>query len=222
MKSIKQSVNTKKGAAKKGKGLRVTHPNAAGIDLGSRSHYACVPAEREEDNVREFKCYTSNIKEMAKWFKKCKVNTVAMESTGVEWIPVYDILVKQGFDVKLVNAYHLKNVPGRKTDVADCQWIQELHSYGLLRGSFRPEDEIVTLRGYVRHRGTLVKNACHHIQRMQKALTQMNIHLHKAISDIAGASGMRIIKAIVKGTHSPFPFFAAPFFVFTLCFILFI
>jgi len=203
MKNSKTRKSTSKAGVRKRKRLSITHPNAAGIDLGSRSHFVCVPPDRDNQNVREFKCYTQDINALAKWLKECGVDTVAMESTGVEWIPVFDILVKKGFKLSLVNAYHLKNVPGKKTDVKDCQWIQELHSYGLLSASFRPGDDIVALRGLVRHRQSLVKSSGIHIQRMQKALTQMNVHLHKAISDIAGVSGKRIIEAIVNGVHDP-------------------
>lgn len=200
----KVKANVKKGLKKRLKGgIKITNPNAAGIDLGSETHFACVGKDRDKDNIRVFKCYTADIHKMAKWFKKCGVTTVAMESTGVEWVPVYDILEKEGLDVKLVNARHLKNVPGKKTDIADCQWIQELHTYGLLSGSFRPQSEIIELRGYVRHRQSLVKSSSVHIQRMQKALTQMNIQIHKAISDIVGASGIKILKAIIEGKRNP-------------------
>lgn len=184
------------------KKLEIMNENTAGIDLGSRTHYVCVPKERDEQNIQQFGCCTYEIKRMAGWFKKCKIKSVAMESTGVEWVPVYEILEQEGFDVKLVNARDAKNVPGRKTDVQDCEWLQKLHSYGLLRGSFRPENEIVELRGYVRQRYNLIKNASIHINRMQKALTQMNVQLHKVISDITGVSGQKIITAILNGNRN--------------------
>jgi transposase len=140
---------------------------------------------------------------MANWLKKCHIQTVVMESTGVYWIPLYQILEKQGFEVKLVNARHVKNVPGRKTDVLDCQWLQRLHTYGLLSGSFRPEDSICVLRSFWRHRDNLIRYASSHVQHMQKALIEMNIQLHKVISDITGVTGMRIIWAILAGERDP-------------------
>jgi transposase len=136
---------------------------------------------------------------MADWLKQCKIETVAMESTGVYGIPVFQVWESRGFDVKLVNAHYVKTVPGRKTDVLDCQWLQQLHPYGLLSGSFRPEDQICILRSYIRQRDNLSKSACVHVQRMQKALTQMNIQLHRVISDITGTTGLAIIRAIVSG-----------------------
>jgi transposase len=196
-------MGTSQSSEKREKGFTVKNPHAAGIDLGAREHYACVLEKNGVENIKTFGCYTVDIKEMAKWFKKCGVTTVAMESTGVEWVPVYDILEHEGFDVKLVNSRHLKNVSGKKTDVSDCQWIRQLHTFGLLQGSFRPDEDTLTLRGYVRHRGNLTKSSKIHIQRMQKALTQMNVHIHKAISDITGVSGLRILKAIIAGNHNP-------------------
>ncbi len=140
---------------------------------------------------------------LAHWLKERKIETVAMESTGVYWIPLFQILETQGFDVKLVNAHHVKTVPGRKSDVLDCQWSQQLHSYGLLSGSFRPDDQICVLRSYIRQRDTLIKTASTHVQRMQKALTPMNLQLHRVISDITGITGMAIIRAIVAGERNP-------------------
>lgn len=177
--------------------------NAAGIDIGSGEHWVAVPEDRDEQPVRKFFCFTEDLYAMAAWLKKCKIETVAMESTGVYWIPLFQILETQGFQVKLVNAKQVKNVPGRKTDVLDCQWLQRLHTYGLLSGSFRPSDEICVLRSYWRQRSTLVQYLNSHIQHMQKALTQMNIQLHKVISDITGLTGMSIIKAILKGERDP-------------------
>jgi transposase len=201
IKKMEAKMEKTKRETKNKKGIREINPNTAGIDLGSRAHYACVPIDRDKENVQRFECFTSDIYKMANWFKKCGIDSVAMESTGVDWIPVYEILEREGFEVKLVNARHVKNVPGRKTDVSDCQWIQELHSYGLLQGSFRPEDKIAGLRGYVRHRDSLNKGASIHIQRIHKALTEMNVQIHKVLSDITGVSGMAIIKAIIGGNH---------------------
>jgi transposase len=177
--------------------------NAAGIDLGSGEHWVCVPSDRTDNNVRRFGCFTPDLMAMADWLTQCQVTTVAMEATGVYWIPVFQILEARGFEVKLVNAHHVKTVPGRKTDVKDCQWLQQLHSYGLLSGSFRPEDQVCVLRSYIRQRDTLIKSASTHVQRMQKALIQMNLHLHKVISDITGLTGMAIIRAIVAGERDP-------------------
>jgi transposase len=177
----------------------VINPHAAGIDVGSTEHWVAVPKDRDEQPVRSFQCFTADLNAMADWLKQCGIDTVAMESTGVYWIPLYQILESQGFEVKLVNARHVKNVPGRKTDVMDCQWLQRLHTYGLLSGSFRPEDSICVLRSLWRHRNTLVRYASSHVQHMQKSLTEMNIQLHKVISDITGLTGMRIIRAILTG-----------------------
>ena len=181
----------------------VINPNAAGIDVGSEEHWVAVPEDRDKQPVRSFKCFTADLHVLADWLKKCGIQTVVMESTGVYWIPLYQILETQGFEVKLANARHVKNVPGRKTDVSDCQWLQRLHTYGLLSGSFRPEDSICVLRSFWRHRDTLVRYASSHVQHMQKALTEMNIQLHQVISDMTGLTGMRIIKAILAGERDP-------------------
>ena len=181
---------------------RVNH-NAAGIDCGSETHYVAVPPERDPDSVRSFKAFTSDLHRLADWLEACKIKTVALESTGVYWIPIFEILEERGFEVVLVNSRHIKNVPGRKTDVLDCQWIQQLHSVGLLRGSFRPAAEITSLRAYLRHREKLVQSAASHVQRMQKALVQMNLQLHNVISDITGVTGMRILRDIVSGVTDP-------------------
>ncbi len=183
--------------------LKIVNPDTAGIDIGSAVHYACVPEGRDEQRVQKFGCFTEDLHNLARWLKKCKVTTVAMESTGVYWIPLFQILESSGFEVKLVNAKHVKNVPGRKSNVQDCQWLQQLHSYGLLQGSFRPDNQICILRSYVRQRKTLTESASTHVLRMQKALIQMNIQLHKVISDITGVIGMHIIKAIVEGERNP-------------------
>jgi len=182
--------------------LTITNPNAAGIDIGSEFHYVCVPEDRDEQKIKKFGCFTSDLYKLADWLKDCKITTVAMESTGVYWIPLFEILDSKGFEVVLVNARHVKNVPGRKTDVKDCQWLQQLHSYGLLHGSFRPSDEICVLRGYMRQRDNLVRSASTHVQRMQKALSEMNLQLPKVISDITGATGTRIIEAILNGERN--------------------
>lgn len=176
---------------------------AAGIDVGSRSHFVAVPEGVDPEPVREFSTFTDDLERLADWLISCGVTTVAMESTGIYWIPVFEILESRGLDVKLVNARHVKNVPGRKSDVIDCQWLQQLHTYGLLRGAFRPADQVVALRAYVRQRATLVKVSGSHIQHMQKAMSQMNLQLHNVVTDITGVTGMRIIKAIVAGERDP-------------------
>jgi transposase len=178
------------------------NPDAAGIDVGATEHYVAVPSSRDGEPVRRFETFTSDLYALADWLKQCDIRTVAMESTGVYWIPLFQILEDRGFEVKLVNAKHVKNVAGRKTDVSDCQWIQILHSYGLLSGSFRPAADICVLRSYLRHREMLVRFAAIHVQHMQKALTQMNLHLHHVISDITGATGMAIIRAIIAGERN--------------------
>jgi transposase len=151
---------------------------AAGIDIGANSHFVAVPEGSSETVVREFKTYTSDLYVLAAWLEECGVQTIAMESTGVYWLPVYELLEKKGFDVQLVDARQVKNVSGRKTDVLDCQWIQQVHTYGLLKSAFRPEEEICELRAYVRQRSMLVQSASRYIQQMQKALMQMNVQLH--------------------------------------------
>jgi transposase len=183
--------------------MQMVNPNAAGIDVGSELHVVAVPPDRHTGPVRSFRCFTADLHDLADWLEQCGIETVAMESTGVCWIPLYQVLEVRGFELVLVNARHVKNVPGRKTDVLDCQWLQQLHTYGLLRGSFRPEDQICVLRSYIRHRDNLIKGAGAHIQRMHKALEQMNIELHKAITDITGVTGMRIIEAILHGERDP-------------------
>ncbi len=176
------------------------NPNAAGIDIGSASHFVAVPPGHDEETVREFKSFTSDLYAIANWLKKCQIKTVAMESTGVYWIPLFEILEDEGFEVLLVNPRHLKNVPGRgKSDVIDCQWIQKLHSFGLLSGSFRPKQQICELRAYTRQRESLVKSISDHIRGMQKAMNLMNIQLHNVLSDITGETGFKIIRAIVAG-----------------------
>ena len=177
--------------------------NVAGIDCGSAEHFVAVPPDRDPTPVQSFKTFTGDLHRLADWLAACRVTSVAMEATGVYWIPLYEILEARGFDVVLVNAKHVKNVPGRKSDVLDCEWLRELHSVGLLRGSFRPVDAIVALRAYLRHRETLVQSAGTHIQRMQKALVQMNVQLPIVVSDITGVTGLRILRDIVAGRRDP-------------------
>ncbi len=183
--------------------LSVIKPNAAGIDIGSQQHYVAVPVGRDEVSVRAFDSFTSDLHALFDWLKRCGIETVAMEATGVYWIPLYDLLEAQGFEVYLVNARHVKNVSGRKSDVKDCQWLQKLHSCGLLSRAFRPELMICRLRSYHRHREMLVQQAAKHTLHMQKALSQMNLQLHNVINDVTGVTGMKIIRAIIKGIQDP-------------------
>ena len=182
--------------------LKAVNVGAAAIDIGSKMHMAAVNSACADVPVRSFGTFTQDLQYLADWFKACGVTSVAMESTGVYWIPVYEILEQRGFDVILVNARYANNVPGRKTDVSDAAWLRELHSFGL-RGSFRPDAEIATLRAYLRQRERLVDYAAAHIQHMQKALMEMNLQLHHVVSDITGTTGMRIIRAIVAGERNP-------------------
>lgn len=177
--------------------------NAAGIDIGSREHAVAVPVGRDTQSVRIFSSFTDGFHEILAWLKKCNIETVAMESTGVYWIPIYEFLEENGIECILVNARHIKNVSGRKTDVLDCQWIQQLHTYGLLSGAFRPDDQTVRLRGYLRHRNMLIQHFSPHILHMQKALMQMNLQLHHVISDITGVTGMKIVRTILAGERNP-------------------
>lgn len=183
--------------------IGMVNPDAAGIDIGSSCHYAAVPADRSETPVRRFGSFTRDLHDLAKWLKQCHIKTVAMESTGIYWLQLFLILEEYGFEVFLVNAQHVKNVSGRKTDVLDCQWIQQLHSYGLLSASFQPEDMIRTLRGYMRHRKNLTQAYSTQILHMQKAFEQLNIKLHNVITDITGKSGQLIIRAILAGERDP-------------------
>ena len=185
---------------------KVVHPHAAGIDVGDTEHYVAVPPDAVaagEDNVRAFGVFTEDLKGLVEWLKACQVDTVAMESTGVYWVALYQALEAAGLEVILVNAQMLKHVPGRKTDVLDCQWLQQLHSYGLLRGSFRPDDPICRLRTLVRHRANLVSSGAEHILHMQKALTQMNVRLHQVVSHLTGETGLRILRAMLAGERDP-------------------
>jgi transposase len=184
-------------------GMPVVHRRAAGLDVGSTFHVVAVPDDADEEPVRTFKSFTGDLYRLADWLAKVGITTIAMESTSVYWIPVFEILEERGFEVVLVNARDAKNVPGRKTDVNDAQWLRQLHTYGLLRGSFRPQDQIVVLRAYLRHRERLVEYAASHIQHMQKSLMQMNVQLHHVVSDITGVTGMKIIRAILDGERTP-------------------
>jgi transposase len=183
--------------------VRVLEPNAAGIDIGATEIYVAVPADRDPRPVRRFATFTRELEHLAEWLQQCGIQSVAMESTGVFWIPLFQILEERGVRVCLVNARHVKNVPGRKTDVADCQWLQYLHAVGLLRASHRPPQDICALRSLWRHRESLVQMAAVHTQHMQKALDQMNIQLHHVISDITGTTGLAIVDALLAGERDP-------------------
>jgi transposase len=179
--------------------LPLIEPSAAGIDIGHREHWCAVASDRCEKPVRPFGTFTEDLEKMADWLQECGIQTVAMESTGVYWIPAFQILERRGFEVRLVNARHVKNVSGRKSDVLDCQWIQRRHSYGLLNASFRPEDPMCVLRACLRYRDDLVCARSVQCQHLQKALQQMNVQLHQVLSDVTGVSGLRIIQAILAG-----------------------
>jgi transposase len=199
--------------------LHRVHPQAAGIDIGASEHclvavvwagnpptlrrWVSIPSELDPEPVRKFSCCTADLYAMAEWLTSRGITTVAMESTGVYWIPLFQILETSGLEVRLVNARFVKTVPGRKSDVLDCQWLQKLHSYGLLAGSFRPYDQVCVFRSYIRQRDRLTKSASVHIQRMQKALTEMNVQLHRVVSDVTGVTGMAIIRAILAGERDP-------------------
>jgi transposase len=183
--------------------LNIQHPNSAGIDIGGSSHFVAVPADRAEDSVREFRCYTQDLNAMATWLLECGITIVALESTGVYWIPVFEVLESYGIEVMLVNAHSVKNVSGRKSDVLDCQWLQQLMSYGLLSGAFRPPADVCALRAVSRQRDTLLQDQASCVQRMQKAMTQMNLQLTNVITDITGQTGLKIIRAIVAGERNP-------------------
>lgn len=197
---------TSRSKKSKAKSLTVIHPHAAGVDIGATEHYGAVPPDAVpagQPAVRKFGTFSEDLDQLVEWLKACGVTTVAMESTGVYWIPLFQKLEAAGFEVVLVNAHMLKHVPGRKTDVQDCQWIQQLHSYGLLRASFRPEDPICRLRTLVRHRASVVSHGAEHILHMQKALTQMNVQLHHVVSHLTGETGQRILRAILAGERNP-------------------
>src|SRR5580658_7359205 len=185
-------------------GLTIVHPNAGGIDVGNESHFVAVPADRDEHPVREFGCWTAALNEIAEWLISCRIDTVAMQATGVYWIALYDVLEQHGIRVALVNAQHTKNVPGRKTDVQECQWLMKLHTYGLMRDSFRLQQDMEAVRTIWRVRDRHVKEAGRAVQHMQKAMTKMNIQLANTISDVSGVSGQAIIAAILQGERDPY------------------
>ena len=201
--SAKPSGNPASGQQRLPAELSRVNLNAAGIGVGASSHFAAVPADRSDQPVREFAAYTAELYRLADWLTECGVENVAMESTGVYWIPLFGVLEERGVAVVLVDPRRIKNVPGRKTGVLDCQWLQQLHTCGLLSGAFRPDGEVRRLRSYLRQRMMLVEYASHHIQHMQKALTQMNVKLQHVISDITGKTGMAVIEAIVGGERNP-------------------
>lgn len=186
-----------------GGSLPILKANAAGIDIGSAEHWVAVPIDRADEHVRSFSALTHGLHELADWLQACGIQTVAMEATGVYWVPLYEILEERGIEVCLVNARHVHNVPGRKSDVLDCQWLQQLHSYGLLRASFRPSADFVALRTYLRHRESLLRSNARFIQQMQKSMTLMNIKLDRVVTDVAGDTSMRIIRDIVAGQRDP-------------------
>lgn len=196
-------MNRKRSKSKAERPMAVMHPNAAAIDVGATMHMAAVRADCVPEPVRSFGTFTADLHRLVDWFTECGVETVVMESTSVYWIPIFELLDARGIAVFLVNARDAKHVPGRKTDVSDAQWLQRLHSYGLLRASFRPKGQIAELRAYVRQRERLLEYAASHIQHMQKALTQMNLQLHHVVADITGTTGLRIIRAILAGERDP-------------------
>ena len=185
------------------KGLEVVHPDAAGVDVGGSEHWVAISPDRDPEPVRRFGCFTADVREMGRWLVEKGVRSVAMQSTGVYWMPVFEVLEQQGLEVYLVNAQHTKNVPGRKSDVQECQWLLKLHAFGLLNNSFQPTDEIRIARTLWRQRSNLVAEASSVIQRMQKVLTEMNVQLSNVLSDVSGMSGMKIIGAILEGERDP-------------------
>ena len=201
-----QASRSKRGGKRKGMCLGdrpILEPNAAGIDIGAREIFVAVPPDRDERPVRIFSTFTEDLEKMAQWLEECGVTTVAMESTGVYWIPPYNVLEQHGVKPCLVDARGMKNVPGRRTDWHECQWLQFLHSVGLLRAAFRPADEVCAVRSLMRHRAGLVEMTSQHIQHMHKALTQMNVQIQHVINDITGFTGLAIVDAILEGQHDP-------------------
>ena len=196
-------MNRNRSKSKIDRTMPMVHPNAAAIDIGATMHMAAVRADRAPEPVRSFGTFTADLHRLVDWFTECGVETVVMESTSVYWIPIFELLDARGFIVFLVNARDAKHVPGRKTDVSDAQWLQRLHSHGLLRASFRPKGQIAELRAYVRQRERLLEYASSHIQHMQKALTEINLQLHHVVADITGTTGLRIIRAILAGERDP-------------------
>ncbi|MDE8344380.1 MAG: IS110 family transposase [Acidocella sp.] len=184
--------------------IGTVHPNAAGLDIGAHEIWGCVPADGDAERVKVFGTFTPDLGQLVDWLVKCGVDTVAMESTGVYWLPIFEMLEARGLTVYLVNARHIKSVPGRKSDYLDCQWIQKLHTLGLLAGSFRPDAEMCCMRGYLRHRAQLIEHRSPHVLHMQKALQQMNLQLSQVLNDITGATGQAILRAIVAGERDGF------------------
>ncbi len=182
---------------------KLVNLNAAGIDISSREHVVAVPEDRSKESVRTFPGFTRDLHHLAKWLKDCRIETIAMESTGIYWYDLYTILLDYGFEVYLVNAYHVKNVPGRKSDVSDARWLQELHTFGLLRGSFQPDNMTRSLRNYVRQRKNIIRQMTRETQRMQKALEQMNIKLNNVIRDLNGKTATKIIIKIIERERDP-------------------
>ena len=203
MRSKSRAVGTRQGRKRGRTALNRVNRSAAGIDCGASHHYVAVSPQRDPQSVRRFETFTDGLNRLADWLESCKVKTVAMEATGVYWLPVYEILEERGIEVLLVNARHVKNVPGRKSDVSDCEWLRDLHSVGLLRGSFRPTAKIASLRSLLRHRETLVQSTTTLINRMQKALLQMNVHLRVVLSNLTGNTAMAIIRDIAQGNTDP-------------------
>jgi transposase len=204
--SRKKATGKQKGSAQKRvdwKGLEVVHPDAAGVDVGGSEHWVAISPDRDPEPVRRFGCFTADVREMGRWLVEKGVRSVAMQATGVYWMPVFEVLEQQGLEVYLVNAQHTKNVPGRKSDVQECQWLLKLHAFGLLNNSFQPTDEIRIARTLWRQRSNLVAEASSVIQRMQKVLTEMNVQLSNVLSDVSGMSGMKIIGAILEGERDP-------------------
>jgi transposase len=185
------------------KALEVVHSDAAGIDVGGQEHWVAVSPERDAQSVRCFECFTADLERMADWLTSRGVRSVAMQSTGLYWMPVFEVLQQRGMEVYLVNARHTKNLPGRKSDIAECQWLLKLHTFGLLNNSFQPSDAVRGMRTLWRHRGGLVAQASSAIQRMQKALIEMNIQLSNVLSDLSGVSGIAILQAILAGERTP-------------------
>jgi transposase len=200
---VPATVKDKRGSQSKETSQSVFQPNAAGIDIGAREIYIAVPADRDHHPVRKCATFTADLHQMAEWLVSCGVTTAAMESTGVYWIPVYDVLEQHGIQPCLVNPRNMKNVPGKRTDFHECQWIQYLHAMGLLHAAFRPDGEVCAVRSLMRHRNDLVEMTSQHIQHMQKALTQMNVQFQHVISDITGLTGLAILDAIVEGERDP-------------------
>src|SRR5258707_7009137 len=199
----KKHIKRKSAKAKHNRVLGIHNPHAAGADIGATEIYIAVPPDRLEMNVRCFGTFTQDLRAIVQWLREYKVTSVAMESTGVYWIPLYELLEQEGFEIYLVNARHVKNVPGRKSDVQDCQWLQYLHSVGLLRGSYRPAQDICAMRAISRYRDNLLHFGAQHLQHMQAALDQMNLRLHHVIADLSGLTGMAIIEAILAGERDP-------------------